>query len=208
MGTDRAPTLANSAVLRGLADSDMAAIIVKGKNKMPAFALPQADIDPIVRYIRSLNAAPAADRGCRRCQGRREHLLWRGAVLLLPHGGGPGKLLRTRSLQHRQPAEPAALQQALTNPGSSAGSGGGGGGRRWRRRLWGRSRHLRQCHRDPERWQQAAGAQPRPGQPRPGLADQGRQTAPASDGEYRSVVPDSTPVMPAYQGDRRSSSAT
>ena len=60
MGTDRAPTLANSALLRSLADSDIAAIIVKGKNKMPAFALPQSDIDPIVRYIRSLNAAPVA----------------------------------------------------------------------------------------------------------------------------------------------------
>lgn len=54
-GSDRAPTMVNSAHIQGMSDSDMATIIRKGKNKMPAFPLPATDIDVLVRYIRSLN---------------------------------------------------------------------------------------------------------------------------------------------------------
>jgi PQQ-dependent dehydrogenase (methanol/ethanol family) len=64
-GTDRAPTMVNSAHLRSMTDSDIATVITKGKGKMPAFPLPQADIDVLVRYIRSLNvtASTAAVAG-------------------------------------------------------------------------------------------------------------------------------------------------
>jgi PQQ-dependent dehydrogenase (methanol/ethanol family) len=55
-GTDRAPTMVNSAHLRSISDSDIAIIITKGKGKMPAFPLPKPDIDVLVRYIRSINA--------------------------------------------------------------------------------------------------------------------------------------------------------
>jgi cytochrome c553 len=41
-GTDRAPSLVNSDQLRGMPDSDIADIIRKGKNKMPAFPFPAA----------------------------------------------------------------------------------------------------------------------------------------------------------------------
>jgi len=54
-GTDRAPTMVNSAHLQSLSDADIAAIITKGKNRMPAFPLPQTDIDRLVRYVRTLN---------------------------------------------------------------------------------------------------------------------------------------------------------
>jgi PQQ-dependent dehydrogenase (methanol/ethanol family) len=54
-GTDRAPSLVNSAKLRGLSDSEISDIIRKGKDKMPAFPLPAADIDALTRYVRSLS---------------------------------------------------------------------------------------------------------------------------------------------------------
>jgi PQQ-dependent dehydrogenase (methanol/ethanol family) len=54
-GTDRAPTLVNSAKLRGMPDSDIADIIRKGKDKMPAFPFPAAQIDDLIRFIRFLS---------------------------------------------------------------------------------------------------------------------------------------------------------
>ena len=54
-GTDRAPTMVNSPQLHGLSDSEIATIIQKGKGKMPAFPLPSANIEQLVRYIRSIN---------------------------------------------------------------------------------------------------------------------------------------------------------
>ena len=54
-GSDRGPSLVNSADLRNLTDIDITNIISKGKNGMPAFALPPAEIDTLTRYIRSLS---------------------------------------------------------------------------------------------------------------------------------------------------------
>ena len=54
-GTDRAPSLLNSAKLRGMTDSNIANLIRKGKDKMPAFPLPADDIDALTRYVRSLS---------------------------------------------------------------------------------------------------------------------------------------------------------
>ncbi len=59
-GTDRAPTMVDSPQLRGLSDSEIATIITKGKNKMPAFPLPAADIDALVRYIRAINVTASS----------------------------------------------------------------------------------------------------------------------------------------------------
>ena len=59
-GTDRAPSLVNTAKLRGMPDSEVSDIIRKGKNQMPAFPLPQADIDELTRYVRSLNTIESA----------------------------------------------------------------------------------------------------------------------------------------------------
>ena len=58
-GTDRAPSLVNSAKLRGMSDSDIANLIRKGKDRMPAFPLPPADIDELTRYVRSLSPVEA-----------------------------------------------------------------------------------------------------------------------------------------------------
>jgi PQQ-dependent dehydrogenase (methanol/ethanol family) len=59
-GTDRAPTMVNSAHLRSMTDAEIATTIKKGRNRMPAFPLPDADIDRLVRYIRSLNETAAS----------------------------------------------------------------------------------------------------------------------------------------------------
>ena len=54
-GTDRGPSLVNSAELRSMPDRNIADIIRKGKAKMPAFPLPEANIDALTRFVRSLN---------------------------------------------------------------------------------------------------------------------------------------------------------
>jgi PQQ-dependent dehydrogenase (methanol/ethanol family) len=54
-GTDRAPTMVGSAHLKSMSDGEIGTVIQKGRNRMPAFPLPAADIDRLVRYIRSLN---------------------------------------------------------------------------------------------------------------------------------------------------------
>lgn len=56
-GTDRAPSLVGNKVLRGLSVADIATIIEHGRGGMPAFAaLPQAEIQQLATYVRSLNA--------------------------------------------------------------------------------------------------------------------------------------------------------
>jgi PQQ-dependent dehydrogenase (methanol/ethanol family) len=59
-GTDRAPSLVDSAKLRGMADSEISDIIRNGKDKMPPFPLPSADIDALTRYVRSLSPVGSA----------------------------------------------------------------------------------------------------------------------------------------------------
>ena len=59
-GTDRAPTMVNSAHLQGLSDSDIAVIITRGKGRMPAFPLPPDTVDVLVRFIRTLNTTSSA----------------------------------------------------------------------------------------------------------------------------------------------------
>ena len=54
-GTDRAPSLVNSAKLRGLSDREISDIIGKGNDKMPGFPLPTVEMDALVRYLRSLS---------------------------------------------------------------------------------------------------------------------------------------------------------
>jgi PQQ-dependent dehydrogenase (methanol/ethanol family) len=60
-GTDRAPSLVNSAKLRAMADSDIANLIRKGKDQMPAFPLEPAVIDALMRYVRFLS--PSGEGG-------------------------------------------------------------------------------------------------------------------------------------------------
>ena len=59
-GTDRAPSLVDSAKLRSMADSGISEIIRNGKEKMPPFPLPSAEIDALTRYVRSLSPIGSA----------------------------------------------------------------------------------------------------------------------------------------------------
>ena len=59
-GTDRAPSLVNTATLRSLSEADIVAIIQKGKNKMPAFPLTAADLQDLAHFIRNLNTTGPA----------------------------------------------------------------------------------------------------------------------------------------------------
>ena len=58
-GTDRAPSLVNDDHLRTMAVGDIADIIQKGKGKMPAFPLPQPDVQALARYLQFLNSTGA-----------------------------------------------------------------------------------------------------------------------------------------------------
>jgi PQQ-dependent dehydrogenase (methanol/ethanol family) len=56
-GTDRAPALVNNRRLRGRSEADVAMTIRNGQGNMPAFAfLPEAQIQGLAHYVRSLNA--------------------------------------------------------------------------------------------------------------------------------------------------------
>jgi len=55
-GTERAPTLINPDHFQSLSEGDIASIIGKGKNKMPAFPFPQADLKVLAHYVLALNA--------------------------------------------------------------------------------------------------------------------------------------------------------
>ena len=194
MGTDRAPTLVNSAVLRGMADSDVAAIILKGKGRMPAFPLPQADIDQIVRYIRSRNLAAAAETAVPGDAKAGESIFFgEGQCSSCHTAGGRGSSYGPDLSSIASRLRLANLQQALANPGASSSSGGGGG--------FGAApatyNSVTVVLKDGSKLQGLNRAQ--------GSHDLVLQTSDGKlhllqDGEYLSVVPDSTPAMPAYQG--------
>ena len=131
VGTDwarRAPTLVDSAVLRGMADSDVATIIQKGKGRMPAFPLPQADIDQIVRYIRSRNLAAAAETAVPGDAKAGESIFFgEGQCSSCHTAGGRGSSYGPDLSSIASRLRPANMQQALTSPGASVGSGPGFG---------------------------------------------------------------------------------
>jgi len=193
LGTDRAPTLVNSAHLRGMADSDVAAIIQKGRGNMPPFPLPQADIDQIVRYIRSLNAAPATTAVAGDAKAGESIFFGDGQCSSCHTAGGRGSSYGPDLSSIASRLRLANMQQALTNPGSSASSGGGGG--------FGAApatyNSVTVVLKDGSKLQGLNRAQ--------GSHDLVLQTRDGKlhllqDGEYLSVLPGSTPAMPAYQG--------
>jgi PQQ-dependent dehydrogenase (methanol/ethanol family) len=198
MGTDRAPTLANSALLRGLPDSDVAAIIQKGKNKMPAFPLPQADIDQIVRYIRSLNAAPAATAVAGDAKAGESIFFGEGQCSSCHTAGGRGSSYGPDLSSIASRLRPDALQQTLTSPGSSTSSGGGGGrGGGGFGAAPATYDSVTVVLNDGSKLQGLNRAQ--------GSHDLVLQTKDGrlrllQEEEYRSVVPDSASAMPAYKG--------
>ena len=192
LGTDRAPALVNSAHLRGMADSDVAAIIQKGKGRMPAFPLPQADIDQIVRYIRSRNAAPETTAVAGDAKAGESIFFGEGQCSSCHTAEGRGSSYGPDLSSIASRLRLANMQQALTNPGSSASSGGGGFGA-----APATYNSVTVVLKDGSKLQGLNRAQ--------GSHDLVLQTKDGKlhllqDGEYLSVVPDSTPAMPVYKG--------
>src|ERR1700730_10073582 len=65
-GTDRGPALVNNRGLRGRSENDIHNLIRDGSGAMPAFPLPESQLQLLARFVRSLNAsayeaAPAGD---------------------------------------------------------------------------------------------------------------------------------------------------
>jgi PQQ-dependent dehydrogenase (methanol/ethanol family) len=181
-GTDRAPALVNADFFRSLSDADIGNIIRLGRNKMPAFSLPDPDIRSLVAYIRYLNATGsdipvAGDRNageqiffgsgkcadCHAAEGR---------------GGRNGPDLSAVAQRMRV----SDMKQALLDPSTASGDGygrvavalNGGGTLRGFARAQGSHDLVLQT-------------------------EDGRLLS-LLDSEYLSVTPDPEPAMPAFQG--------
>ena len=194
MGTDRAPTLVNSAVLRGMADSDVAAIIQKGKGQdacLPVAAgrhRPDCPLYPQPQPARRRRPPLPGD-----AKAGESIFFGEGQCSSCHTAGGRGSSYGPDLSSIASRLRLANMQQALTNPGSSASSGGGGG--------FGAApatyNSVTVVLKDGSKLQGLNRAQ--------GSHDLVLQTRDGKlhllqDGEYLSVVPDSTSAMPAYQG--------
>jgi PQQ-dependent dehydrogenase (methanol/ethanol family) len=118
-GTDRAPTMVGSAALQSMSDSDIANVIQKGKGRMPAFPLPAADIDQLVRYIRSLNATASAAPAAGDAKAGEAIFFGEGACsachVVRGRGTSNGPDLSNLASRMRL----ANMQQVLANPSAS-----------------------------------------------------------------------------------------
>src|ERR1700680_3039249 len=56
-GTDRGPALVNNRSLRGRSENEIHNLIRDGTGAMPAFSLPESQLQALARFVRSLNAS-------------------------------------------------------------------------------------------------------------------------------------------------------
>ena len=89
---------------------------------MPAFALPEDQLQPLARWVRSLNVS-AYDLDLPGDAAAGEQFFFgEGPVRVLPHGEGRGRDERAGSLRHRPRADAARqLEQALDDPDGAGG---------------------------------------------------------------------------------------
>lgn len=122
-GTDRAPTMVGSASLIGMPDGDIATVIQKGKGRMPAFPLPPADIELLVRYIRSLNATASAAPAAGDAKAGEAIFFGSGqcSTCHVVRGRGTSNGPDLSSIASRMRL--ANMQQALANPNASITAG-------------------------------------------------------------------------------------
>ena len=181
-GTDRAPTMVNSASLRNLSDNDIATIIQKGKARMPAFPLPAADIQTLVRYIRSLNITASSAEVAGDPKAGELIFFGSGQCSTCHAAAGRGSFNGPDLSNAAKRLRLADLAQSLTNPGA--------------RIPVGYESVLVELN-DGSKLQGFARAQ--------GSHDLVLQTADGKlhllfDSEYRQIIPQKHSVMPAYQG--------
>jgi PQQ-dependent dehydrogenase (methanol/ethanol family) len=131
-GTERGPALLDNRSLRGRSEKQIHDLIQSGSSKgMPAFALPEDQLEALARWIRSLNASaydlkPAGDVGA----GERFFFAQgQCASCHMVHGlgkaNGPDLSGIARELTLAQ------MEQALDEPASRAASRSGGGCPSW-----------------------------------------------------------------------------
>lgn len=118
-GTDRAPTMVGSAHLKSMSDADIATVIQKGRNRMPAFPLPAADIDRLVRYIRSLNETASGAAVAGNAKAGEAIFFGTGACSTCHVVRGRGVSIGPDLSNVANRMRLGAMQQALTNPGAS-----------------------------------------------------------------------------------------
>jgi cytochrome c oxidase cbb3-type subunit III len=182
-GTDRGPSLVNSAELRSMRDSDISNIIRKGKAKMPAFPLPAADIDALTRFVRSLSPAEVGGCRCRRSEGRRKHLLWQRQCSTCHMVRGRGSTDWTRPFRCWAQAEARGVEAVVDLiPDAKIPDG------------WGSD------FRNAERWKNAAGFARAQGSHDLVLQTNDGKLHLLLDSEYKALIPDKHSAMPAYKG--------
>ncbi len=181
-GTDRAPTLVNSARLRNMTDSEIADILRKGKDKMPAFPFPSAQIDDLVAYIRSLSPtestaalAGVADAG--------EHIFFGKGQCTSCHmlrGRGTPKGPDLSTVGRR--LKPEQLQQSLTEPDAANADS------------WGMATVTLNDGRAIRGFARAQGSHDLV------LQNSDGKLQLLVDSDYKTIVPDKHSAMPAFQG--------
>ncbi len=122
-GSDRAPSLVNSAELRAMSDADIANIIRKGKNGMPPFSLPAADIDVLVRYIRALNRAGSEIGVADDSQAGERIFFGAGQCSTCHMAGGRGMANGPDLSDAGRRLRPEELTKSLTDPDARITSG-------------------------------------------------------------------------------------
>jgi PQQ-dependent dehydrogenase (methanol/ethanol family) len=118
-GTDRAPTMVNSAHLRSLSDADIATIIQKGKGRMPAFPMPSPEVDRLISYIRSLNTTASGATVSGDAKAGEAIFFGNGqcSTCHVARGRGISNGPDLSNIANRMRL--ANLQQVLTNPGAN-----------------------------------------------------------------------------------------
>ena len=114
---------------------------------MPAFPMPDAELDALVAYV-DLLKAPAADHPAgRRRRGRRTLLHREGELLELPHGARPRRHPRAGPVQPRAASDGRRRSSRRSASRAPAGRPGAGAEAVTRRRPSGRLRaHARRPH--------------------------------------------------------------
>jgi PQQ-dependent dehydrogenase (methanol/ethanol family) len=181
-GTDRAPTLVNSARLRSMTDSEIADVIRKGKDKMPAFPFPGAQIDELLRYIRFLSPAESATALAGDAEAGERIFFGAGqcATCHMIRGRGTANGPDLSNVGRRLKTE--QLQQSLTDPDAVIADG------------WGMTSATLNDGRTIRGFARAQGTH-----------DLVLQTADGKlhlllDDEYTGIVPNRHSAMPAYKG--------
>jgi PQQ-dependent dehydrogenase (methanol/ethanol family) len=122
-GTDRAPTMVNSAHLQSMSDAEIAAVIQNGKNKMPPFPLSTADVNRLVRYIRALNTTASSAAVAGDAKAGEAIFFGNGQCSTCHVARGRGVSMGPDLSSAASRMRLASMQQVLTNPSANMTAG-------------------------------------------------------------------------------------